>query len=300
MGRSLPPLNGLRAFEAAARHLSFTRAAEELHVTQAAISHQVKGLEGRLGMPLFVRLNRALMLTEAGQRLYPPSRDALDQLANAVAALQTHDTAGALTVSVLPSFAAKWLVPKISRFQERHPDIDLRISSSDRVVDLAREGVDVAIRLGDGHWPGLQVERVLKDEMAPVCSPALVPQLQEPADLAHATLLHENIMKHEIYPGWDVWLKKAGVHGVDLSRGLDFSHTHILLQAAMDGRGVALGALALAAEDIVAGRLVVPFDLRVSFGYAYYLVYQPATAERPKIKAFREWVIEELAAPVIT
>lgn len=295
MARSLPPLNGLRAFEAAARHLSFTRAAEELHVTQAAVSHQIKGLEERLGMRLFRRLNRALMLTDEGQRLFPAVRDAFERLAEAVEGLRARDTAGPLTVSVLPSFAAKWLVPRLSRFQERFPDIDLRITALERLVDLARDDVDVAIRFGSGTWRGVHAEMILADRVTPVCSPALAQRLRDPADLAHVTLLHETMEPMRNFPDWAAWLQAAGVNGVDVSRGLRFSHTHILLQAAIDGRGVALGQAPLAADDLAAGRLIAPFALSLPVGYAYYLVYLPEAAERPKIKAFREWVLAEMA-----
>lgn len=295
MNRSLPPLNGLRAFEAAARHLSFTRAAQELNVTQAAVSHQIKGLEDRLGIRLFRRLNRALMLTEEGQRLYPAARDAFDRLAEAVKDLRARDTVRALTVSVLPSLAAKWLVPRLSRFQARHPDIDLRITATERSVDLIEDDVDVAIRFGSGGWPGVGADLVAEDQVTPVCSPTLLSHLRRPQDLARVMLLHENMLPLARFPEWAAWLHAAGVHGVDLSRGLRFSHTHILLQAAIDGRGVALGQLVLAADDLAAGRLVAPFALRLPVGYAYWVVYLPATAERPKIKAFREWVSAEMA-----
>ncbi len=295
MARPLPSLNGLRAFEAAARHLSFTRAAEELNVTQAAVSHQIKGLEERLGIALFRRLNRALVLTEAGQRLYPATRDAFDRLAEAVEGLRARTTTGPLTVSVLPSFAAKWLVPRLSRFQERYPDIDLRIAALERLVDLARDDVDVAIRFGAGNWPGVRADLLLKNYLTPVCSPSMLDRLREPADLAHVTLLHESMEPMAQFPDWAAWLRAAGVSGVDVTRGLRFSHTHILLQAAIDGRGVALGQLALAADDLAAGRLAAPFDLKLPAGYAYYLVCLPGAVERPKIKAFREWVFAETA-----
>jgi LysR family glycine cleavage system transcriptional activator len=295
MARSLPSLNGLRAFEAAARHLSFTRAAEELNVTQAAISHQIKELEERLGIRLFRRLNRTLMLTDEAQRLYPAARDAFDRLAEAVEGLKARDTVGPLTVSVLPSFAAKWLVPRLSHFQERHPDIDLRISALERLVDLGRDDVDIAIRFGAGKWPGVRADLLLKNHLTPVCSPSMLHRLSEPAELAHVTLLHESMEPMAAFPDWARWLSVAGVSGVDVSRGLRFSHTHILLQAAIDGRGVALGQLALAADDLAAGRLVAPFNLKLPTGYAYYLAYLPGAAEQPKIKAFREWIMSETA-----
>jgi LysR family glycine cleavage system transcriptional activator len=294
--RSRLPLNGLRAFEAAARYLSFTRAADDLHVTQAAISHQVRGLEQRLGVPLFRRLNRALLLTDEGQRLYPAVRDAFDRLATAVDGLRDREATGALTVSVLPSFAAKWLVPRLGHFQQRHPEFDLRITASEAITDLARDAVDVGLRFGDGSWPGVRAERVLEEEVTPVCSPRMARHVRSPRDLAEVTLLHESMEPLYRFPTWADWLAAAGVEGVDVTRGLGFSHSHIMLQAAIDGAGVALGQMTLAADDVAAGRLVTPFDLRLPAGYAYYLVTEPAAAERPKIRAFREWILTEMAA----
>jgi LysR family glycine cleavage system transcriptional activator len=286
----------LRAFEAAARHLSFTRAAEELNVTQAAISHQVKALEDQLGMSLFRRLNRALMLTDEGQTLFPPVRDALDILAEAAERLRARDGGGPLTVSTLPSFAAKWLVPRMSRFQDRHPEIELRIAAAERLIDFARDDVDVAVRFGPGDWPGVRAERIVEEAVTPVCSPALLKDLREPADLAGVTLLHEEKLPRDPTPDWAMWLAAAGVEGIDASRGTRFSHTHMMLQTAMDGHGVALSGLVLVADDIAAGRLAVPFDLRLPSAFAYYLVCPSATARRAKVRAFWEWVKEETAA----
>lgn len=293
MGRRLPPLNALRAFEAAARHLSFTRAAGELNVTQAAISHQVKALEERLGLSLFRRVNRGLLLTEEGQSLFPVIRDALDTLADGVERVRQRETRGMLTVSVLPSFAVKWLVPRLSHFQDRHPDIDLRISASERLVDFARDAIDIAVRFGRGFWPGLRVDRLFREAFTPVCSPALARQLKEPADLARVVLLEEDMLLTPELPTWRDWLAAAGVGNVDPSRGPRFSHTHIMLQAAIDGRGVALSQVVLAADDLAAGRLVAPFALRLPTDYAHYVVGPSVTADRPKVKAFREWMLSE-------
>jgi len=293
VSRRLPPLNALRAFEAAARHLSFTRAAEELNVTQAAISHQVKALEDQLGLSLFRRLNRALMLTDEGQTLFPPVRDALDTLAEAVGRLGGRDSAGPLTVSTLPSFAAKWLVPRMSRFQDRHPEIELRIAAAERLIDFARDDVDVAIRLGPGTWPGVHAEWIVDETVTPVCSPALAHRLRTPADLAGVTLLHEEKLPLDETPEWVAWLAAAGVPGVDAARGPRFSHSHMMLQTAMDGHGVALASLVLAADDIAAGRLVAPFALSLPSAFAYHLACPVASARRPKVRAFWEWVKEE-------
>jgi LysR family transcriptional regulator, glycine cleavage system transcriptional activator len=298
MSRRLPPLNPLRTFEAAARHLSFTRAASELHVTQAAISHQIKTLEEHLGTPLFRRLNRALVLTETGQSLFPAVREALDRLAEAVERLRAREAGGTLTVSTLPSFAVKWLVPRMSHFQDRHPDIDLRIAAKEHLVAFARDGIDVAIRFGRGDWPRVCAEWMADEELLPVCSPSLSPDLRSPADLAHATLLHEEMLPLSSFPSWRDWLAAAGVEGVDSSRGPRFSHTHLMLQAAVDGRGVALGQALIVADDLAAGRLVSPFQFRLPTGFGYYLVCPPTSLDRAKIKAFREWIVAELGHPL--
>ncbi len=295
MSRRLPSLNALRAFEAAARHLSFTRAADELNVTQAAVSHQIKALEEQLGITLFRRLNRALLLTDEGQMLFPGVRDALDSLAEATQRVKAHEAGGPLTVSTLPSFAAKWLVPRMSRFQDCHPEIELRIAAAERLVDFTRDNVDVAIRFGDGGWPGVHAELVAEEAGTPVCSPALLDRLREPRDLAAFTLLHEEMLPLEPFPSWATWLEAAGVTDIDATRGPRFSHTHMMLQAAMDGQGVALSGSLLVDDDIAAGRLVAPFDLKLPSGFAYYLVCPAAAADRPKIKAFWRWVVEETA-----
>ena len=291
MARRLPPLNALRAFEAAARHLSFTRAAEELNVTQAAISHQVKGLEERLGIILFRRLNRALLLTDAGQAYLPAVRDAFDLLAEATGRLKALDRVGVLTVSVLPSFAAKWLVPRLGRFSQAHRDIDIHIAPSEHLTDFAREDVDIAIRYGKGEWPGLRAHRLLTEEYFPVCSPDILKgryRLRTPAELRHHTLLHGDM---DI--DWRMWLMAAGVEGVDETRGPMFSDSSMVIQAAVEGQGVALGRSALAAADLAAGRLVKPFDISLPATVAYYVVCPTATADYPKIAAFRDWVIAE-------
>ena len=296
MSRRLPSLSGLRAFEAAARHLSFTRAAEELNVTQAAISHQVKGLEERLGQPLFRRLNRALLLTDAGQRLFPPVRDALDILADACAQLVDRDKGAPFTVGTLPSFAAKWLVPRISRFLDLHPDVDLRIAAADRIVDFVRDGIDVGVRFGKAPWPGVRHQLIVNEAITPLCSPALAARLSGPADLAHETLLHED-MRPLTFPDWQGWLEAAGQSHVEASRGPRFSHSHMMLQAAIDGQGVALGQRILAADDVAAGRLVAPFPLTLTTEFGYYVVFPPAAAGRPMVQAFCAWITEEMGVP---
>ena len=294
MGR-LPSLKGLRAFEAAGRCLSFTRAAEELHVTQAAISHQIKALEAQLGVRLFRRAPRGLLLTDAGQAYLTEVREAFRRLTQATDRLLARDVAGVLTVSVLPSFAARWLVPRLPRFSGRHPEIDLRIAADDRPVDFNREDVDVALRYGRGDYPGLQADHFLSEEVCPVCSPALLRgrhPLRTPADLKDHVLLHDDLPTT-----WAMWLKVAGATEVDPTRGPHFTDSSLVLQAAVGGQGVALGRSALAGDDLAAGRLVRPFPLSLPAESAYFIVYPPHTANRPKIAAFRAWLLAEAALP---
>ena len=297
MARRLPPLNALRAFEAAARHLSFTKAAAELFVTQAAISHQVKALEASLGVQLFRRYNRRLMLTDAGQGYLPPLRDALDQIAAATEKLHHQEETNSLKVSVLPSFAAKWLLPRLSRFRERQPEIDVLVSANNDLADFVNDGVDLAIRYGTGKYPGLEVEYFLDDVVFPVCSPKLLqtgPPLKQPSDLRHHTLLHDPTTADES-KDWKTWLKLAGASDVDTSRGPGFTDASMVLQAAVEGQGVALGRSALAGNDLEAGRLVQPFGPAISSDYRYYIVYPLQHAERPKLRQFRDWLLEETA-----
>ncbi len=294
MSRRLPPLNALRAFESAARSLSFTKAAAELNVTQAAISHQVKALEDWLGTPLFIRRNRALLLTEAGQAYAGPLGEAFDTIAIATGRLSTLDSTGTLTVSVLPSIAAKWLVPRMRRFREQHPEIEVRLSPSTHLTDFSREAVDLVLRYGRGDWPGLKAEKFMTEDVFPVCSPALLEgsnPLLRPQDLRHYTLLHD-----DYFEDWRKFLLAAGVTDIDYNRGPVYEDSGNLLQAAAAGEGVALGRSALAADDLAAGRLVKPFDISLPIEYAYYVVAPESSWDRPKVAAFRDWVIETAAA----
>jgi LysR family glycine cleavage system transcriptional activator len=292
--RSLPPLNGLRAFEAAARHLSFARAAAELHVTPAAVSHQVKALEARLGVALFRRRNREVLLTDMGQALLPGVRDGFDRLAAAVQRVQNREAAGALQVSVLPSLAARWLVPRLSRFHARHPEIDLRLSATQNLVDFTREEFDAAIRHGRGDWPGLRADLLLRDEFFPVCSPLLrdgATPLRTPDDLRRHILLHDSARED-----WRLWLTAAGVEGIDLKRGPSFNDGSLLVQAVVAGQGVAVGRRALVAGELAAGRLIRPFEFVLPVDRAYYFVCPVGSADRPKIKALRAWLLAEAAS----
>ncbi len=296
MVRQLPNLNGLKAFEAAARHESFTKAAEELCVTQGAVSHQVKALEAELGLKFFNREPKRLVITEAGRGYLEVVRDALDRIAVGTDRLLQRQNSGVLTVSTSPNFASKWLVHRLGRFAEAHPSIDLRVSAALHHVDFAREDIDMAVRHGDGSDLGLDITRLYTEELLPVCSPALLRgphPLRQPADLAHHTLLH---MDHR--QDWSKWLDAAGVTNVDLSRGPVFNQASIGIDAAVDGQGVALARTGLAAHDLIMGRLVRPFDLALPVAYAYWIVCPKATANLPKITTFRDWLLAEAAEDI--
>ena len=287
MQRRLPPLNSLRAFESAARLLSFTKAADELAVTQSAVSHQVKGLEDWAGVPLFRRDGRAVALTEAAAKYLPAVSAALDQIALASRKLQAVDPGqGWLTVAVMPAFAGKWLVPRLAAFRAKHPNIDVWVASFERQTGALDADVDMAIRYGREEWPGLKRIKFLDEELFPVCAPAMAAQFKEPGDLARATLLHD-----ELREDWAMWLRAAGVTTVDATRGPGFDDSGLLIQAAIEGLGVALGRSVLVKRDLEAGRLMRPFQTAIPSESAYYLVYPPELENAPKIKAFREWIL---------
>lgn len=290
--KKLPPLNAVRAFEAAARQLSVTRAAEELFVTQAAVSHQIKALEEWFGVPLFRRVGRGIRLTEAGQDFFAASRDALDDIATAARRVQAGGDSGILTVSTTDSFASTWLVPRLRRFRDAHREVEVRLSTSDRLVDLNREDVDVAIRFGSGEWPENHVEELFDEVVFPVCSPDLVetgPALRGPADLSQHILIHDDAV-----PDWETWLRAAGVADrVDYTKGPRYMRSSHVIQAAIAGEGVALGRSAMVAADMAAGRLVKPLEFTLPGEYRFYFVCLPSTLERPKIAAFRTWLFEE-------
>jgi LysR family glycine cleavage system transcriptional activator len=289
--RRLPPLNALKAFEAAARHESFTQAAQELCVTQGAVSQQVKALEAELGCRLFNREHRRLIITAAGRNYLMVVRDAFDRLALGTEALLQQQNAGVLTVSTSPNFASKWLVHRLGRFAEQHPSIDLRVSASLLHVDFAREDFDVAIRHGDGHWPTLDVTRLCEEELFPVCSPEITQGLRTPADLKNYPLLHTDERRD-----WGTWLATAKVVDVDYGRGPVFNQASMAIDAAVDGQGVALARSALAAWDLVTGRLVRPFGAVLKLPYSYWIVCPKPNASLPKIVSFRSWLLAEAAA----
>ncbi|MGJ5175754.1 transcriptional regulator GcvA [Bradyrhizobium oligotrophicum] len=291
MAARLPSLNGLRAFEAAARHLSFTRAAAELNVTQTAISHQIKRLEDELGLRLFVRQNRSLALTPQARDYLPLVRAAFDDLRLATERLVRKDNAKVLTVSTIASLAAKWLLPRLSAFQQDHPGIDVRIATSRSLVDFRKQDVDAAIRYGRGHWPGVRAEWLMADEVFPVCSPALLQgdrPLRCPKDLAHHTLLHTTGGYED---DWPLWLTAAGLPaGMPRRAELGFDMIFMTIQAAIDGVGVALGRTAYVQDDIAKGRLVAPFEMVLPSDAGFYLVTPEGRTDPPKLKAFRLWL----------
>lgn len=298
--RRLPPLNALRAFEASARHGSFTRAAGELFVTPAAVSHQVKALEDFLGLELFRRERNGLQLTDSGRAYLPGVREAFDRLIEAMDELAAVGQQGVLTVSVAPSFAAKWLVPRLDGFQAAHPDIDVRISASMGLVDFSVGDVDLAIRYGAGAYSDLESELLIRDTVYPVCSPQLLDcenPLTVPEMLRAHTLLHDDSPDgDETCPTWPMWVKAAGLTGVDAHRGPRFNQASLVLEAAILGRGVALAKSTLADADIESGRLVKPFDLTLPVRFAYYMVHPRAKGLLPKVRLFKDWLRTQVPA----
>ena len=298
--RRLPPLNALRAFEAAARHASFRAAAAELAVTPAAISHQIKGLEEQLGVALFERGIRQVRLTRAGQTLQPGLTAGFDRLAEAVERTVRPASPHAITVTAAPSIAARWLVPRIERFQKHHPGLAVRINATTSLVDFSRGDADIGLRYGPGRYPGLYVELLLANEVFPVCTPALAkgpPALRTPADLARVALIHEKTTGDDpSLPDWTMWLAAAGASEVDATGGMELDRPGDVIDAALAGAGVALGKSALVADELASGRLVRPFALTMRGTFAYYFACPLATIARPEIQEFRAWLMEEARA----
>jgi len=294
MSGHFPPLSALRAFEAAARHMSFSQAADELHVTPAAISHQIHALEHDLGVKLFHRMNRSIELTVSARVLLPGLSEAFAGIQSSVRRLRAHNDTGTLTVTASPSFAAKWLVLRLHRFQEQCFEVDVRISATDNVVDLTKGDFDIAIRYGAGHYPGLEVELLLKNEVFPACSPQLLaksPALSTPDDLPLHDLIHDQAIERDpLVPTWPMWLKAAGVKNIPAATGLSFNNMHLALDAAIAGHGVVLAQSTIAAADLAAGRLVRLFSLALPDQFAYYIVTAPGALDRPKVRAFRDWL----------
>ena len=306
-----PPLNALRAFEAAARHRSFTLAARELHVTAGAVGHQVKQLEDFLGVALFRRLTRALELTAEAHALLPKVQAGLASLAEAVELVRAREDSPALTVVAPPNFAARWLVPRLSRFTQAHPSVELHVASRPAMIDGrgdsevmpvadARDDTPMAmVRFGDGHYPGAHVDEVFSALYVPICSPALLNgahPLRKPDDLRFHTLLHDDTVTEEgARPSWGDWLRAVGVAGMDATKGPHFSDASLSFEAALEGMGVALAMKPLVRPEIEAGRLVVPFDITAPASYAYYLVTPEGTDNAGTVGGFRKWLLEESA-----
>ena len=294
MSKRLPPLNALRVFDSAARHLSFTKAAEELFVTQAAVSHQIKTLEEFLGLKLFRRRNRSLLLTEEGQSYYLDIKEIFSSINEATRKLLARSAKGALTVSLSPSFAIQWLVPRLSGFNQAYPGIDVRIQAVDREEDKLADDVDVAIFYGRGNWTGLRTDRLYAEYLIPVCAPSLLTgekPLKTPSDLIYHTLLHDSSRRD-----WQAYVRQLAIQNqINVQQGPIFSHSSMVIQAAVHGQGVALVNNVMARSEIESGRLVRPFpDVLVSKN-AFYLVCQDSQAELGKIAAFRQWILSQAA-----
>lgn len=292
MARKLPPLNSLRAFEAAARHLSFTRAANELFVTQAAISHQVKGLEDYLGYDLFTRSPRNLTLTASGAALMPVLADAFDDIANALVSLKQQTAGSMLNVRLAPSFAAKWLSPRLKEFRELYPEIGLCLFHAHKPVDFEREDIDLAVTYGKGDWVGVECTPIIKLDFFPVASPAWLAKnttLVKPEQLLEVSLLHDASPND-----WNEWLRQAGVKGVNIKRGTTMDDTNVLIQAAIDGQGVALGSTPFVEDHLATGRLVVLFDQVLITDHAYHVVCPKSHLQRADVRAFKEWLLAQV------
>lgn len=294
-------LNALRAFEASARHGSFSGAANELNVTAAAVGQLVRGLEEWLGAPLFHRSPSGqvrLAPTDVAERALPEIRAGFDRLTLGVERLKEARASGVLTVTVSPAFAAKWLLPRIERFQAKCPDIDVRLDTSLKLVDYAAQGIDVGVRYGGGNWPGLTAEKLMDEEVFPVCSPALHTALHvaAPADLTRHTLIHDmSVEPGSGFTTWDMWLRKAGAD-VTTQRGMRINNSAAVLQAAIDGQGIALARSIMARDDVVAGRLVRLFpEIRVPSALSYFVVYRAECSSLSRSEAFRNWLFEEAA-----
>lgn len=296
----LPPLNALRAFESAARLLSFSKAAAELHVTPGAISQQIKTLENYLGITLFKRQNRLILLTEQAQVCLPYLTEGFDRMAEAMKMMEELTLEKPLTITVAEAFAARWLMPRLRSFQTLHPDIDVRFDVSKELVDLVHDDIDVGIRYGSGEYPGLETDFLLPQQVYPVCSPNLLekgPPIQTPADLQHYTLIHGDYYYLDAaYPDWEMWFKTVGVEDSNSTHGLHFSNAEMVVQAAVEGQGIALIGSVVAEDDLKAGRLIRPLDHTIPMEFAYYFVCTKAKARQPRVQSFRTWLLDEVKA----
>ncbi len=293
-----PGLRTLRAFDQAAKHLSFTRAAEALGVTPAAISHQIKELEDQLRISLFARTSRSMRLTKEGEILHTAAQESIEVLTRALHRIKRVENRNQIRVTSSHSVAAKWLVPRLDRFLDVVPGADVRIDVSNALVDFDREDVDVAIRFGAGKYEGLRSDLLFQDSLSPVCHPALITKdkpLRTPRDLLRHTLIHLDWESGSLWPDWRMWMQAAGISDFDDKRGLHFGQTSLAIQAALDGHGVALGDSNLVADDLAAGRLVKPFELslKAPSSFSYHLITRLDIKDAPIVVAFRDWCLAE-------
>lgn len=298
--KKLPPLNALRTFESAARHLSFSKAASELNVTPGAISQQIKTLEQQLDTRLFERLNRQILLTDSGQLLLPQLTESFRLMSEAVETVEKQQHDEPLNITAPPSFVSKWLIPRLHLFNKKHPEINVRIDASTRLVDFERENIDIGIRFSQHENPDLVSSHLMSLKIIPVCSPALLeenPAIGNPSNLNQSTLLHyENSQAELTWPDWNMWLATVGIEGINTSRGIIFNQTDLMIQAALEGQGLALIATVYANNDIENGKLVQPFGQSMPIEFSYYLVSSPYKSRREKVRLFKQWMIEQSAS----
>jgi LysR family glycine cleavage system transcriptional activator len=290
MTRQLPPMNSLKAFEVAGRLLSFTRAADELNVTQAAISHQIKLIEEYLGVTLFDRYPRRLSLTTQGEALLPEVIEAFDRVSSAISAVKLNQPSNILSVRLAPSFAAKWLSPRLKYFWLQYPEINLNLYHAHPAVDFGREDIDIAVTYGKGDWPGVVADSLLSLDFFPVCTPSFMSNdkpLTDISNLRYYTLLHD-----ASYECWTDWAKLAELDDINTTKGTIIDDTNVLIQAALDGQGVVLGSSTFVQDHLDSGRLIKPFDITLRNDFAYYIVYPPDHLNNPAVRAFKAWLLE--------
>lgn len=291
-------LSGFKAFECAARHLSFTKAGEELFITQAAVSQQIKHLEGQLGFKLFYRMTRKLALTEDGERLATVVSKSLNDIKDTIEDILLEETSGSMTISTIPSFAMRWMIPRLGNFRKIHPDIQLKIHADERMVDFKADNIDIAIRFGSGNYPNYHVIQMIREEIFPVCSPKLLKGDQPIKDIKD--IYQYDLLLDEVQSAlgahrndWSIWLDAMGIHDIDTKKSTSFSNSIMAIQAAIEGQGLAICRTSLVADDLKAGRLVKPFQSRVKSKNAYYIVCLKERADKPRIKAIIDWLMME-------
>ena len=296
MPNRLPPLNALRAFEAAARHMSFARSAEELNVTQSAVSQHVRQLEDYLGLKLFLRQNNSLTLTVAGRALLPPIRDAFKGLLEATSSVKSRDFENVLKIGAPPTFSTKWLRSRLANFRQQYPELEIKLIASKKWIDFNREDFDASIRFGQGDYPGLVAENFMTEDIFPVCSPKLfnsTTSLRSLTDLRFHTLLHAEHSEDDVTaPNWAQWIRAMGVEGIDASKGPSYTPASLAIDAAIAGEGIALAKGKWVHDDILSGKLLKPFEESLPSAFSYYLVYPEGGISR-KVAIFRRWLFEQ-------